>query len=392
MNNNKDKILEAAESLVFEKGIAGTTVTAVAKKAGVADSLVYQYFKNKEDLLFSVVIERMVESIGEAKEALEGINDPESRLRKLIWHSLKYNDRHPGYVRTLMFECRSNQSFYSTKGYDIMRQHAGLLTDILKLGVKDGVFRNDIHLGLVRDLVYGTFDFESIATIATQQIDDSLGDFDDILNLLLPMLRISVSNGEADKETQILEAAETMFSEKGFTKSKVQEIARAANVAEGSIYDYFKNKEDLLLSIPLRRFQRHIDTMPETFHIKSPQRKLRRLIKYHFSLYLNNRDFLRVFLLDIQLNKRFYGSKAFDLFQTYLQTFEDIIVQGKADGCFREDINPRVFRNMFLGAFSHMALRWLFIDTKKYDKIEEIEHLTNLLSLAVSKQSNVIVT
>ncbi len=385
MNNNKDKILEAAESLVFEKGIADTTVSAVAQKAGVADSLVYQYFKNKEDLLFSVVIERIVESLSEIKEALEGIQDPESRLRKFIWQSLKYNDRHPGYVRTLMFECRSNQSFYSTKGYDMMQQHAGLLSGILKLGVKEGVFRDNIHLGLVRDLVYGTFDFESIATIATQEIEDSTGDFNDILNLLLPMLKTPVPDKGTDKENQILEAAETMFSEKGFNKTKVQEIARAANVAEGSIYDYFKNKEDLLLSIPLIRFQRHIDAMPETFHIKSPQRKLRRLMRNHFSLYLNNRNFLRVFLLNIQLNKRFYNSKAYILFQTYLQTFEDIIDQGKAEGCFREDINARVFRNMFLGAFSHMALRWLLVDTKKYDKFQEIEHLTDLLSLAVSK-------
>ena len=201
------------------------------------------------------------------------------------------------------------------------------------------------------------------------------------------MLRIPVPQRENDKETKILEAAEAMFSEKGFNKTRVQEIARSANVAEGSIYDYFKNKEDLLLSIPLKRFQKHIDALPETFHIKSPQRKLRRLIKYHFSLYLNNRNFLSVFLLDIQLNKRFYDSKAYDLFQTYLQTFEDIVAQGKAEGCFREDVNPRVFRNMFIGAFSHMALRWLHVDNKKYDKLAEIDHLTTLLSFAVSKQS-----
>ena len=388
MNENKNKIIEAAESLVFEKGIADTTITAVAQRAGVADSLVYQYFKNKEDLLFSVVIERMIESIEVTREALQGIRDPESRLRKLIWHSLNYNDRHPGYVRTLMFECRSNLSFYATKGVETMRAHLQILMDILKDGVAEGVFRDDIHLGLVRDLVYGTFDFESIATIATGEIEESISDFDDIINLLMPMLLTSTAPEETDKKTKILEAAETMFSEKGFNKTRVQEIARAAQVAEGSIYDYFKNKEDLLLSIPLKRFQEHVSSLPETFHIKSPERKLRRLIKYHFSLYLNNRNFLRVFLLDIQLNKRFYGSKAFDLFQAYLQTLEDIISQGKAEGCFQEDINPRVFRNMFLGAFSHMALRWLLVDSKKYDKLEEIEQLTNLLSLAVSKQSN----
>jgi len=114
-------------------------------------------------------------------------------------------------------------------------------------------------------------------------------------------------------------------------------------------------------------------------------RKLRQLIKYHYSLFLNNRNFLKIFLLDVQLNKRFSGSRAFDLFQTYLKTFEDIIAEGKSEACFRADIKPRVFRYMFLGTFSHMALRWLIIDEEnKYDKLNEIEHLTDLLSFAVS--------
>lgn len=388
MTENKNKIIEAAEALVFEKGSADTTISAVAQKAGVADSLVYQYFKNKEDLLFSVVIERMVEAIEVAKEALQGLQDPESQLRKLIWHSLKYNDRHPGYVRTLMFECRSNPAFYATKGYAIMRDHLGLMMNILKQGVRDGIFRDDINLGLVRDIIYGTYDFESISTFATGELNESVQDFDDIINLILPMLLTPSREKESDKKNKILEAAEAIFAEKGFNKTKVQEIAKAAKVSEGSIYDYFENKEDLLLSIPLKRLQDHINALPETFYITAPQRKIRRLIKDHFALYLDNRNFLRVFLLDIQLNKRFYGSKAFELFQTYLKTFEDIVEQGKAEGCFRSDVNTRVFRNMFLGAFSHMALRWLMRDKeKKYDQIREIQQVTDLLSLSIAAKS-----
>lgn len=385
MTETKNKILEAAEALVFENGIAETTITAVARKAGVADSLVYQHFKNKEDLLFSVTVQRLTEALALASEALQGIEDAESRLRKMIWHSLSYNDRHPGYMRTLLFECRSNISFYRTRGHDMIREHSNLVMDILRKGVQDGNFREDIDLRLVRDIIYGTLDFESISSIAIREINESVQDFDGILNLLLPMLRKTKASSRNGKEGKILEAAEAIFAEKGFNKATVQEIAKSVQMAEGSIYAYFRNKEDLLLSIPLKRLQKHIDALPEMFRIISPLRKLRRLIKYHFSLYLTNRNFLRVFLLDVQLNKRFYDSKAFDLFQTYLKTFEDIIEEGRSDGSFRSDVNPRVFRNMFLGAFSHMALRWVIIDTEnKYDKLKEIEQLTDLLSDAVS--------
>ena len=73
MNDNKYGILKAAEELIAEAGIAGATIAKVAKKAGVADSLVYQYFKGKEDLLFSVATERMNESLWQLDEQLEGI-------------------------------------------------------------------------------------------------------------------------------------------------------------------------------------------------------------------------------------------------------------------------------------------------------------------------------
>jgi TetR/AcrR family fatty acid metabolism transcriptional regulator len=182
-----------------------------------------------------------------------------------------------------------------------------------------------------------------------------------------------------------LEAAKEIFSQKGFGKARISEIAQLAGVAEGTIFDYFENKEDLILSIPEMRLKGHVDALDETFQVVSPMRKFRRFIKHHFWLYLPNRNFLRVILLDVQLNKRFYGSSAFKLYQTYLHTIENIIAEGKSRKCFRADIKPRVFRNMFLGAFSPMALRWLIVEKgDKYDKMKEIEQLTDLLCRSVT--------
>ncbi|ACL05737.1 transcriptional regulator, TetR family [Desulfatibacillum aliphaticivorans] len=384
MSDNKYGILKAAEELIAESGIAGATIAKVAKKAGVADSLVYQYFKGKEDLLFSVATERMNESLCQLDEQLEGIRDPESRLRKFIWYSLKYNDTHPGYVRTLLFECRSNKAFYSTPGYQVMRKHAAVLMDILKSGIQEGVFRKDINLYLLRECVYGLVDFEAVSKLAVGELDESIKDFDDIMTLILAMISVKQRDVNNDKEPRILKAALEVFSQKGFGKARITEIAQLAEVAEGTIYDYFKNKEDLLLSIPEKRLQAHVDALSEAFFIKPPLSKLRRFIKFHFWLYLPDRDFLQVFLLDVQLNKRFYGSKAFDLFMTYIKTLEEIIKEGQEQGDFRTDINPHVFRNMFLGAFSHMALRWVIMDKdNRFDKMKEIEQLTNLFCQAV---------
>ncbi len=390
MPQTKIKIISAAEELFAEKGVKETTIAAIARKAGVADSNVYLYFKSKQDLLFSVAYERFLEALDMLNEHLQGITEPWSRLSKMIWYSLRYNDQHPEYVRILLFECRSRKQYYTSPAYSLMRRHAGILLNILQQGIDQGDFRSDINPALIRDVVYGTFDFETISCLAAGEIKESIHDLDDLMLIFRLMLSPpSREMKEKDKEARILAAAEKAFSRYGYNHAKVTDIAGMAHVAEGTIYEYFKNKEDLLLTIPARRFQDHLKKMPETFHIKTPLRKLRRFMRYHFSLYLPNRDFLRVFLLDVQLNIRFYRSSAYQDYKKYIATFEQIVREGQEDGSFRKDINPRVLRNMFLGAFSHMALRWIMIGNgEDIDKMHEIDEVIDLFANSVIKGSN----
>ena len=384
MENARTRIITAAEELISKNGLEKTTIANIARKASVADSLVYQYFKGKEDLLFSVACARLEEAIELLEEQLQGIRDAESKLRKMVWYGLRYNDHHQHYIRTLLFECRSNKDFYTSAAYGLLRRHAGTLLGILNQGVADGIFRNDIDIRLVRDIIYGTLDFEAISCIATAEIEESVNDFDEIMAMILPMIAFVGRSADQGKRSRILAVAEKLFSKKGFSKATISELAHHAQVAEGTIYEYFKNKEDLLVSIAENRFQKLMDMLPETFEIKTPMRKLRRLIRYHFGHFLTNRDFLRVFLTQIQFNLQFYTSRAFESYRKYFQVIENIIEEGKAEGSFHAKVNARVFRNMFLGAFSHMALRWLIVGSDKgFDKMMEIDRVVDLLSSAV---------
>ena len=197
--------------------------------------------------------------------------------------------------------------------------------------------------------------------------------------------KLNNTNKEPERKTQILASAIKIFGERGFQNATIAEIAKDAGVGDATIYEYFKNKEDLLFSIPEHRFKDHVNRLNEVFEIRTPLRKLRRLIRYHFLLYLTERDFLKVFLLHVQLNRAFYGSPVYETFRKYTEVIELVIEEGKKDGSIRLDVNPRVFRNLFLGAFSHMALRWLILDREaKTDKMEEIDEVVLLLSKAVS--------
>ncbi|AFM28001.1 TetR/AcrR family transcriptional regulator [Desulfomonile tiedjei] len=384
MNDSKAKILQAAEELISEKGVARTTIAQIARKAGVSDSLAYQYFKDKEDLVFSVAYQRLEDTWKELQEQLQGIIDPRSELGRVIWFGLRYNELHQDYVRNLMFEYRSNKDFYKSPAYAFIRNHSQLTLQILHRGVDQGVFRNDVDMRLVREIIYGTQDFEAVDCAITRDISESSTDWQDLMSLILNMIEEKGQCEEPGKRERILVAAEEVFAEFGFAKAKLADIASLVGIAESSIYDFFESKEVLLLSITEMRLQGHMALLPETFHIKTPIRKLRRFIRYHFDLYMQNRNFLKIFVMDNLLSQKFYASKAFDEFKKYIKTLEDIVEEGKACGAFRHDVNTRVFKNMFLGAFTHMALRWIIFDEKNFDKMGEVKGLVELLCAAVT--------
>jgi TetR/AcrR family fatty acid metabolism transcriptional regulator len=381
------KILTVAEDIFSRKGFAEATISEIAREAGVTDSVIYRHFKGKEDLLFSVPEERMKESLSLLDRDQQGILDAVSKLRKLMWGYLWYHDLYSSYARILIFECRSSPDFYSTAAYRLIRKYAGRVSAILEQGAQDGKFRGDADMAVVRDIVLGTLDTATISCLAIGEIASSLSDFEDMATLILRMItaRPKPKTARSDRASTILEAAERIFAEKGFNKAKMAEIARLAGVADGTVYEYFKSKEDLLFSIPMRRFQRYLNGISGAFEIKDPLRKLRRLIKYHFSTFLADRHFLKVLILNLLLNMDFYRSEAFDAFRNYYRYVEEIVEEGKAAGVFHSDVNSRVFRNMFLGAFTHMVLRWsVSHGSGDTDRMQEINQVTDLLLDAVS--------
>ena len=189
------------------------------------------------------------------QEHLQGICEARSQLGKLIWYGLNYNDIHRNYVRNLMFEYRSNKDFYTSPAYQFIRRHSRLTLEILNRGVEEGVFRDDIDMKLVREIIYGTFDFEAIDCVIRGEIEKTSSDWQDIMSLILSMVEKGPEPSPAEKRDRILLCAEKVFAEYGFHKAKVSEISGLAGVAEGSIYDFFENKEDLFLSITEARLK-----------------------------------------------------------------------------------------------------------------------------------------
>ena len=161
-----------------------------------------------------------------------------------------------------------------------------------------------------------------------------------------------------NKRQLILKVATEVFAEHGFQETTISQIARKANIAEGSIYDYFENKEDLLFSIPEERMENFLSTLRAHLKgIKGALPKLRKIIWYQLDFYENNQDYTRTLLLDLRQHPRFNRSKAYGMIRQYSKIILEIIEKGKKEGEIRENVDPYHLRDLLLGSLEHFSIR-----------------------------------
>ncbi len=169
-----------------------------------------------------------------------------------------------------------------------------------------------------------------------------------------------VRNRTGDKRERILEAAVRVFARKGFFLSRVAEIAAAAGVADGTIYLYFKNKDDLLISI----FEDRIDALCDAVEAKlagiaDPAEKLRRIIDIQLGIVAEHRDLAEVLTINLRQSSRFLKQYAAPKFNRYLDVIAGVVSEGQDAGVFRRDVPPRHFARVLFGALDGMTLTWV---------------------------------
>jgi len=391
VSSNKKRILESAEFIMAEKG-KRAKISEIAAHAGVNDSMIYHYYNNKEDLLFSVAEERLSEIREEMEEQLYGILDPIEKLRKLIWFRLHYIDKNRDYGDLLMFECRSNLNFFKHRAFSQARWFLGKLNEIVDSGIQKKVFRNDVKIWIVLDAVFGLMDVTNIMCLIGKT-ESAAAKLDGMMDLILSMLVCPSTSISDSKRSRILRAAEEVFAEKGYDKAKIHTISQLAGVADGTVYEYFSNKEDLLFSsletgikpsYRKRVNQEYYHTDDASQPVNNSLEACRRFIRQYFLLCLTHRNFSKILVLNGIFNRRFYGSSAYSALDQHMAQLPPLIEEGKRNGNIRQNVNSRLVINMLLGAFSLMNLRWIYAEKKtNLNKAGEIDDMVNLLMSAI---------
>ncbi|GAB4211407.1 MAG: hypothetical protein OHK0013_33120 [Sandaracinaceae bacterium] len=163
----------------------------------------------------------------------------------------------------------------------------------------------------------------------------------------------------ADKRERILRAAIKVFARKGFYATRVSEIAKAAGVADGTIYLYFRNKDDVLVSVFESRITRLVEVLREVVSSdQSFEDRFRRLVELQLGLLEGRRELAEVVTVNLRQSSKLLKQYAAPLFVQYLDVIAGLVAEGQQRGVVRADVNPRVVARSLWGALDGIALTW----------------------------------
>ena len=174
------------------------------------------------------------------------------------------------------------------------------------------------------------------------------------------MARKTSRNGASGKRESILRAATRVFARNGYFNSKVADIASEAGVADGTVYLYFKSKEEILHSI----FDRSVDeavaeARKQLATISDARDKLRQIAFLHLERLGADRDLAVVFQVELRGSTKFMEEFSAAGFAEYLELIRSTFEEGQRTGVFRADLNAKVVAKILFGALDEMATNWI---------------------------------
>jgi TetR/AcrR family fatty acid metabolism transcriptional regulator len=163
-----------------------------------------------------------------------------------------------------------------------------------------------------------------------------------------------------DKREAILRAAAKVFAEGGYFNSKVADVARVAGVADGTVYLYFKSKEEILRSI----FDRGVgevvsEARARIAELSDAREKLREIARLHLERLGADRDVAVVFQVELRGSTKFMEEFSAAGFAEYLGLIRETFEEGQRAGLFRAGLNSKIVAKVFFGALDEMATNWI---------------------------------
>jgi TetR/AcrR family transcriptional regulator, fatty acid metabolism regulator protein len=181
------------------------------------------------------------------------------------------------------------------------------------------------------------------------------------------------------KRERILRAAVDVFARSGYFNAKVAEIAKAAGVADGTIYLYFDGKEDLLINIFREHSRGFLVSLEATLaNVPRPEDRIRATIRHHLDAFGRDRALAVVSQVELRHTLKFMALFSKEEVRDYLALIRRIVEQGQTEGTFRRTLHPQLVANAIFGVLDEMVTSWILSD-KEYELVDQAEQIADLL-------------
>ncbi|MGC8605002.1 MAG: TetR/AcrR family transcriptional regulator [Desulfomonilaceae bacterium] len=392
-DRKRQLIIESAERIFAETGYHDTTISDISIDSGVHEASIFQYFKTKENLIVTIPERHLKETLAGITEHLQGMKGAEPKIRKLLWHQLRDLSVNKNYTSILLRELRTLPSFYQSPAYEMIRRYSDFAVEAIREGIRDQEIDSSIEVILVLEMIFGAIDSIVLRWLFFGEPYDP----NEAADALCSLIKASIwkgerpaanengdepSRGELRRRT-IMEVASEVFGKKGYGGATISEIAAKAGIAEASIYQYFKSKEQLLLSVLGTWFIELADELERVFSgTLNPCERLTYLLR-RWALDFQIREWeTRVLILELYRNPKFYDSQEYQNTQRFWRLIRSTVEAGQQSGHFRKDFQISYYMHLVQGAFEHEALARMML-SKKQPTIASTELMINLLLRAI---------
>ncbi len=203
-----------------------------------------------------------------------------------------------------------------------------------------------------------------------------------------------------DKRERILDAAERVFARRGFFAARVSEIAKDAGVADGTIYLYFKSKDELLISLFEERMTQVNDALTAAIAGKPPLEQLRAFVKTYLKLIDEEPAAAEVLTIELRQSNKFMKEYDNPRFVEFMRMLGGIIASGQEAGAFAAVIPSHIAARMIFGMLDELALAWVLARSptipagapghrpKKFDIVRAADWAIALITSGISMKES----
>ncbi|HUJ12278.1 MAG TPA: TetR/AcrR family transcriptional regulator [Thermoanaerobaculia bacterium] len=193
------------------------------------------------------------------------------------------------------------------------------------------------------------------------------------------MARTAEISRPQSKRERILRAAIDVFARNGYFNAKVSEIARAAGVADGTIYLYFDGKEDLLVSIFREYTRNYLQSLERDLaNVNRAEERMRIAIRHHLEALGRDRPLAIVAQVELRHSLKFLTLLSHQEVADYLNILRKIVESGQNEGAFRRTLNPQLVAKAVFGIVDEMVTSWM-LSEKEYDLAAQADAVTELV-------------